>query len=70
MEALEDRSAGSRGHVWEGGISQASGPDPQPTLPQEQEEKSEQVISVENYELISERIYTTACVASVREGVK
>lgn len=53
-----------------GGISQASGPDPQPALPREQEGKSEQVVSVEDYELISERVYATACVASVREGVK
>lgn len=70
MEALEGRSAGSGGRVWEGGISQASGPDPQPALPREQEEKREQVVSVENYELISERVYAVACVASVREGMK
>ena len=36
----------------------------------EQEEKREQVVSVENYELISERVYAVACVASVREGMK
>ena len=30
-----------RGRVWEGGIAQASGPNPQPTLPREQKAKSE-----------------------------
>ena len=41
VEALEDQSAGSRGRMWEGSISQAYGPSPQPTLTWEQKTKSE-----------------------------